>query len=282
MNERLGRGLSALIPDRDEDRSNQLGLGTLPIEKIRVNRYQPRKSFDNDRLLELAESIKENGIIQPLIVTKTQGSEYELIAGERRLQAARLAGLDLVPVVIRSVSQKEQLQLAIVENIQREDLNPIEEALAYQTLAEDFGLTHAQIAQIMAKNRSTITNSIRLLKLSPEIQDLINSGELTAGHARAILSVEEAYQLDFALYLAKYRLSVRQAEEKAPSFKPEAPRPKPVSTPLINSIQSDLQRTLGLKVKISGHVNKGKISIEYRSQEELAAFKALINKLREQ
>jgi len=281
MNERLGRGLSALIPDREDERGQQLGLGTLPIDKIRVNRYQPRKSFDNERLMELAESIKENGIIQPLIVTKTQGSEYELIAGERRLQAAKLAGLDLVPVVIRSVSQKEQLQLAIVENIQREDLNPIEEAMAYNTLAEDFSLTHAQIAQIMSKTLSTISNSIRLLKLSPEIHDMINIGELTAGHARAILSVEEELRLSFALFIAKYRLSVRQAEDKAPSYKPEQARLKPVSTPLIKSIQSDLQRTLGLKVSITGHVNKGKISIEYRSQEELAAFKALINKLRE-
>ena len=282
MNERLGRGLSALIPDRDEDRSNQLGLGSLPIDKIRVNRYQPRKSFDAERLAELAESIKENGIIQPLIVTKTQGSEYELIAGERRLQAAKLAGLDLVPVVIRSVSQKEQLQLAIVENIQREDLNPIEEALAYQTLAEDFKLTHAQIAQIMSKNRSTITNSIRLLNLSPEIQDMINSGELSAGHARAILSVEEERRLPFAQYLAKYRLNVRQAEEKAPSFRPETPKPKPASTPVIKSMETHMSSALGLKVSIKGHANKGKISIEYRSQEELAAFNDLIKKLKEQ
>lgn len=280
MNERLGRGLSALIPDKDTDHSGQLGLSTLPIEKIRLNRYQPRKSFDSEKLAELAESIRENGIIQPLIVTKTQGSDYELIAGERRLQAAKLAGLDIVPVVIRSVSPKEQLQLAIVENIQREDLNPIEEAMAYQALAEDFALSHADIAQIMSKNRSTITNSIRLLKLSPQIQEMINSGELSAGHARAILSVDQENQLAFAQYLAKYRLSVRQAEEKAPDFRPTGSKPKvPASTPILRNIQNELQRSLGLKVNIRGAANRGKISIEYRSQEELAAFKELIAKL---
>ncbi|HNQ44303.1 MAG TPA: ParB/RepB/Spo0J family partition protein, partial [Candidatus Cloacimonadota bacterium] len=140
MNEHLGRGLSALIPNRDEPASISAGIGTLPIEKIKPNRYQPRKSFDPERLRELSESIRENGIIQPLIVTKSEGTDYELIAGERRLEAARLAGLDRVPVVVRSVSKKEQLQLAIIENVQREDLNPIEEALAYQALAEDFSL----------------------------------------------------------------------------------------------------------------------------------------------
>ncbi|NLK50362.1 MAG: ParB/RepB/Spo0J family partition protein [Candidatus Cloacimonetes bacterium] len=282
MNERLGRGLSALIPDNKEESNRQMGLSTLPIDKIRLNRLQPRMNFDQEKLNELAESIKENGIIQPLIVTKTQGSEYELIAGERRLQAAKIAGLDIVPVVIRSVSQKEQLQLAIVENIQREDLNPIEEALAYHTLAEDFGLSHAQIAQTMSKSRSTITNSIRLLKLSPQIQEMINSGELSAGHARAILSLEEHLQLPFAQHIVKYKLSVRQAEEKAGSFRLETPKTKASVSPVISGIQSDLQRTLGMKVKIKGHINKGQIAIEYRSQEELAAFKSLINKLREQ
>ncbi|MDD3144094.1 MAG: ParB/RepB/Spo0J family partition protein, partial [Candidatus Cloacimonetes bacterium] len=154
MNERLGRGLSALIPqdqDSPEPRSN---LGTLPLNQIKANPYQPRRVFDPVALQELAESIKANGIIQPLIVNKTAASDFELIAGERRLQAARLAGLESVPVVIRSVSQKEQLQLAIVENVQREDLDPIEEAYAYQTLADDFKLTHQEVAQIVSRDRA--------------------------------------------------------------------------------------------------------------------------------
>lgn len=282
MNERLGRGLSALIPERDEGKSGQLGLSTLPIEKIRVNRYQPRKSFDNDKLAELADSIKENGIIQPLIVTKTEGSEYELIAGERRLQAAKLAGLDIVPVVIRSVSKKEQLQLAIVENIQREDLNPIEEAMAYAALAEDFALTHAQIAQIMAKERSTISNSIRLLKLPQSVQAFVNDGTLSSGHARAILSVEESLQEAFAAHIVQHNLTVRQAEERAPKFSLATPIPKPEQTPLFHNLERDLQRTLGLKVKVTERDGKGSITLKYSSHEELMAFKTLINKLREQ
>jgi ParB family transcriptional regulator, chromosome partitioning protein len=282
MNERLGRGLSALIPDRDEAKTGHLGLSTLPIDKIHANRYQPRKNFDNDKLAELADSIKENGIIQPLIVTKTEGSEYELIAGERRLQAAKLAGLEIVPVVIRSVSKKEQLQLAIVENIQREDLNPIEEALAYAALAEDFSLTHAQIAQIMAKERSTITNSIRLLKLPQSVQGMVNDGLISSGHARAILSVEEPLQEAFAEYIVQHGLTVRMAEERAPKFTGNNPPAKPEQTPLFHNLERDLQRTLGLKVKVTERNGKGSITLKYASHEELMAFKTLVNKLREQ
>jgi ParB family chromosome partitioning protein len=157
MNEHLGRGLSALIPNAETKNLQNAGIGTLPIDRIRPNRFQPRKRFDTESLKELAQSIVENGIIQPLIVTKSTGSEYELIAGERRLEAAKMAGLEEVPVVIRSVSKKEQLQMAIIENIQREDLDPIEEAMAYQTLADDYQLTHQQIAQVMGKDRVTIT-----------------------------------------------------------------------------------------------------------------------------
>lgn len=281
MNNRLGRGINALIPDTEEKSLNSMGLSTLPIDIIKLNRRQPRKTFNSEKLNELAESIKENGIIQPLIVSKTQNSDYELIAGERRLQAAKLAGLQNVPVVIRSVSDKELLQLAIVENVQREDLNPIEEAMAYQALAEDFQLTHSEIATVVSKNRSTITNSIRLLKLKPEILELINDGALSAGHARAILSVNEEHQLAFALHLAKYRLSVRQAEDKARNFNPDAPKAKAAATPLIKSMQKDISRILGFKVKIKGHIHKGSIDIQYNNQEELMELKKLINKLRE-
>lgn len=282
MNERLGRGLSALIPDSADKREAQANIGTLPLNRIRANRYQPRRNFDPDKLAELAESIKENGIIQPLIVTKTEGSDYELIAGERRLQAAKLAGLDLVPVVIRSVSKKEQLQLAIVENVQREDLDPIEEAHAYQTLAEDFELTHQQIAQIMGKDRATISNALRLLKLQPEVQELVISGELSAGHARAVLSVASEHQLAFASFIVQYRLTVRQAEERAKNF-PPAPAPADhtaANSPFVKSLETDLRRILGLKVKVRGQGEKGSITLQYASLEELARFKEMINKLR--
>ncbi len=280
MNERLGRGLSALIPERDNNGATQPGIGTLPIDSIKPNRYQPRKTFDPVRLAELSESIKENGIIQPLIVTKSNGSEYELIAGERRLEAAKLAGLDMVPVVIRSVSKKEQLQLAIIENIQREDLNPIEEALAYSALAEDFELTHVQIAQVMSKDRATITNSIRLLKLPHEVQAMVASDEISAGHARCVLAVEPEYQRSFADFIIKYKLTVRQAEEKAKvyveSLKKEDDAPK--RTALIRSLEQELAGIFRMKATVREHKGKGKITLEYKSQAELEFFRSLLEK----
>lgn len=282
MNEHLGRGLAALIPDRDKPENPQLGIGTLPIGQIKPNRYQPRKSFDPQRLAELSDSIKENGIIQPLIVTKTNASEYELIAGERRLEAAKLAGLEIVPVVIRSVSQKEQFQLAIIENIQREDLNPIEEAMAYAALAEDFELTHKQIAQTMSKERTTITNSIRLLKLPPEVLTMVSSDVLSPGQARCVLAVEPDYQISFAEFILKYKLTVRQAEEKAKTYvqslqQNEEPHKK---TALIRSFEQELLSTFRLKATVREHKGKGKITLEYQNPEELELFRILLNKIR--
>ncbi len=282
MNEHLGRGLSALIPDRESNNTPQLGIGMLPIEQIKPNRYQPRKTFDPQRLAELSESIKENGIIQPLIVTKTSATEYELIAGERRLEAAKLAGMENVPVVIRSVSKKEQFQLAIVENIQREDLNPIEEAMAYSALAEDFQLTHVQIAQVMSKDRATITNSIRLLKLPVEVQSMVSSDIISPGHARCVLAVEPDYQQSFADFIVKYKLTVRQAEEKAKgyvqSLQKEDDTPK--RTALIRSFEQELSSLFRLKAVVREHKGKGKITLEYKSPEELEQLKSILNKLR--
>jgi ParB family chromosome partitioning protein len=282
MNERLGRGLSALIPDREDTRETRSNLGAVPIDRIKDNPYQPRRKFDPETLAELAESIKTNGIIQPLIVTKTEGSDYELIAGERRLQAARLAGLDSVPVVVRSVSKREQLELAIVENVQREDLDPIEEARAYQTLAEDFSLTHVDIAQIMGKERTTISNSIRLLKLPPEVQAMVSEALISPGHARAILSVGEGFQSLFAQFIVQYRLTVRQAEEKAKTFAQSQVKPQRTAdnSAFLKGFENDLRRLLGLKVKVRESGGKGKITLEYKNLEELARFKELINTLR--
>lgn len=282
MNEHLGRGLSALIPGGETDDIIKAGLGTLPIDKIKPNRYQPRKHFDPERLRELAQSIAENGIIQPLIVSKSAGSDYELIAGERRLEAAKLAGLTSVPVVIRSVSKKEQLQLAIVENIQREDLGPIEEAMAYQALAQDFDLTHAQIAISMGKDRVTITNSLRLLKLPDDVIELVAAEELTAGHARAVLSVQPEYQILFARHIIKYKLSVRQAEQKAKTYasslqKGEA---EPRKNPLTHSFEQQLSTIFPGKVSVQERQGRGKITLEYKSPQELQQIKEIIDKLR--
>ncbi|MCB5252164.1 MAG: ParB/RepB/Spo0J family partition protein [Candidatus Cloacimonadaceae bacterium] len=282
MNEHLGRGLSALIRDKEPNDNIKAGLGTLPIDKIKPNRYQPRKHFDPERLKELAQSIAENGIIQPLIVSKSAGSDYELIAGERRLEAAKLAGLTDVPVVIRSVSKKEQLQLAIVENIQREDLGPIEEAMAYQALTQDFALTHAQIATTMGKDRVTITNSLRLLKLPDDVIELVAAEELTAGHARAVLMVQPEYQILFARHIIKYKLSVRQAEQKAATYasslqKGEA---EPERDALTHSFEQQLSSIFPGKVSVHERQGKGRITLEYKSPQELQKIKEIIDKLR--
>jgi ParB family chromosome partitioning protein len=269
MNDRLGRGLSALIPENDLEENPKLGISTLPIDSIKPNRYQPRKIFDAEKLAELTESIKENGIIQPLIVTKTTSSEYELIAGERRLEAAKLAGLEKVPVVIRSVSKKEQLQFALIENIQREDLNPIEEALAYNALVEDFGLTHNQISEIVGKDRATITNSLRLLKLPERIKQMLISGELNSGQARAVLSVKPELQISFAEYIIKYNLTVREAEDKAKTYsedKTAAPQKAKTSSRVVD-LEKELHQLFKMKVKVQEANGKGKITFVYKSEE---------------
>jgi len=282
MNDRLGRGLSALIPENDLEENPKLGISTLPIESIKPNRYQPRKIFDAEKLAELTESIKENGIIQPLIVTKTTSSEYELVAGERRLEAAKLAGLEKVPVVIRSVSKKEQLQLALIENIQREDLNPIEEALAYNTLVEDFGLTHNQISEIVGKDRATVTNSLRLLKLPEEIKQMLVSGELNTGQARAVLSVKPEWQISFAEYIIKYNLTVRQAEDKAKTYSEDKKgEPKKAKTnPRTVDLEKELHTLFNMKVKVQETNGKGKITFVYKSEEELLKFITILDKIK--
>ena len=284
MNERLGRGLGALIPESDETAQTAAGITLVPVGHIKANRYQPRRRFVQEKLTELAMSIRENGIIQPIIVTKTASSEYELIAGERRLEAAKLAGLENVPVVVRSVSRKEQLELAIIENVQREDLNPIEEAMAYRMLISDFQLTHNDVAQKMAKDRVTITNSLRLLNLSEEIQELVSSGELSAGHARAILSLPAEEQSAFAAFILKHKLTVRQAEDKARTWgQEEVPRAAKVSVKnsLLHSFERDLSRLLKVKATIKDSRGKGKITLEYSSPEELETLKTLLFSLKQ-
>ena len=276
MNDRLGRGLGSLIPYSNNDNNPAPGLGTLATSQIKPNRYQPRKKFDAEKLAELAESIRENGIIQPIIVTKTEGSEYELIAGERRLEAAKMAGLERVPVVIRSVSKKEQLQLAIIENVQREDLDAIEEALAYRVLAEDFSLTHKDIAQIMSKERTTISNSLRLLNLPQEVQDMVSVGEISAGHARAVLALESQYQTDFAAFILKYNLTVRQAEEKSKTWVEKLSEQKEEQqskTAMTRSLEQEISSVLQVKAIVRDNKGKGKITLQYNNPEELEQLK---------
>jgi ParB family chromosome partitioning protein len=237
------------------------------VDHIKPNRFQPRKKFKQEKLQELANSLKENGIIQPIIVTKRDESQYELVAGQRRLEAAKLAGFDEIPVIIRSVSLKEQLQFAIIENVQREDLTAIEEAQAYQQLNTEFDLTHAQISDIVGKDRATITNLIRLLKLNDDIQDMILDEKLSPGHARAILQVEDQFHEDFANLIIRNNLSVRKAEMEAKRIKESGLFVKPKVeihvVPELAEHEKILKKRYKTKVKIADKNNKGRITFYY-------------------
>jgi ParB family chromosome partitioning protein len=272
---KLGKGLEALISAVPESTDISTGITTIKTDQIKPNRYQPRKQFNNEKLQELANSLKENGIIQPIIVTTKDEGEYELIAGERRLEASKLAGFNEIPVIIRSVSPKEQLQFAIIENVQREDLTAIEEAKAYQQLNEEFKLTHAQISEIVGKDRATITNFIRLLKLSGDVQMMILNEQISSGHARAILQVDEELRDRFSQLIIKNKLSVRKAEEEAKRIKetgtvsPSKKKKEVIEIPELKEFEKNLKQKFNSKVKISDNNYKGKVSFYYSSQDEL-------------
>jgi ParB family chromosome partitioning protein len=265
-------GLGSLIPGSD------LGAGSgpeiVPISVIAVNPYQPRRSFDPAALDELAESIRRHGILQPLTVRRREGG-YELIAGERRLQAARMAGLTDVPVLIRECSDEESLELALVENLQREDLNPMEAAHSYRQLLEDFGLSQADVAERVGKSRSAVANTLRLLGLAPGMQEAVAGGIISEGHARALLGADEPRrELLFQETVAR-GLSVRALEALVaaqPKAKPAGkPKAKPAPDANMLQVQDDLQSALGTKVRFragSTH-DKGVIEIEYYSADDL-------------
>lgn len=270
---KLGRGLEALINTGPESYDQTTGITTLRITEIVPNKYQPRRKFDQEKLHELAISLRENGIIQPIIVTKRDDSLYELVAGERRLEASKLAGFKEVPVIIRSVSPKEQLQFAIIENVQREDLNAIEVAKAYQQLNEEFHLTHAQISEIVGKERATISNLIRLLKLSNKIQDMVLNNSLSSGHARAILQIDEMLQEDFADHIIKNKYSVRKAESEAKRIKERGSitarrNPKLKSNSIVEH-ENLLSRKYKTKVAIQEGTKTGKIVLFYTDEADL-------------
>ncbi|MCB5230606.1 MAG: ParB/RepB/Spo0J family partition protein [Candidatus Cloacimonas sp.] len=273
MSTRLGRGLEALIPISTETDDKSLSISSVRLEKIHPNPYQPRHRFDEEKLQELSNSLKENGMIQPVIVTKRMDSEYELIAGERRLEAAKLAGFTEIPVIIRSVSPQEQLQYALIENIQRENLNPIEEAKAYNQLSEEFSLTHNEIAQLMGKERTTITNSIRLLKLPEPVQDHLSEGRISPGHARAILQLEEENQVDFAAKVIDKAYSVRETEKQAKRIIDGLDKkkllPNQVESQQIKDLSTSLEEKYAVKVNVKPGKKGGTISFKYKSEKEL-------------
>lgn len=263
----LGRGLDALIPIDQEAK----GYILADIDQIKPNAYQPRKEFDEDGIDELASSIKEKGIIQPLIGRRT-GDGYEIIAGERRWRAAQKAGLKRIPIVLKDASESEVLELALIENLQREDLNPIEQAIAYEQLIGDFGLTHDEISKRIGKDRSTITNQIRLLKLPEQVKQAIREREISAGHARAMLSIEsQTKALEILDLIKRNKLSVRQTEKLVQGLmkEREAEKKQKYVDPFISDFTEKLKSILGTQIKVIDRNGKGKIEIEYYSLDDL-------------
>jgi ParB family transcriptional regulator, chromosome partitioning protein len=266
----LGRGLAALIPQRDNAESSS-GTVELPISAISRNPYQPRQAVDESHIDDLAASIAEHGVLQAVLVTQTP-TGYRLIAGERRLRAAERAGLERIPAVVRSATETEQLAWALIENLQRADLNAIEEAHAFQRLIDEFGLSHDDIAHRVGRARSTITNTLRLLDLAPEVQAAVTSGAISEGHARAIGGFSDrAAQLAALATVTRRRLSVRQTEELVRRARNDQPRTRTraAAPPDVDRLERGLREALATKVTLSTARRGGRITIEYYTEEEL-------------
>jgi len=279
----LGRGLNDLglnellssvnsIAAPVESKPNNETLCRLPVEFLQSGQFQPRKDFDQEALAELADSIRSQGIIQPLVVRKLTHNRYEIIAGERRWRAAQLANLSEVPVVIREISDETAMAMALIENIQREDLNSIEEAEALQRLLDEFGLTHQQISTSVGKSRTAVTNSLRLLQLSPDVKTMLERGDLDMGHGRALLALERDEQISAARIVVTKGLSVRETENLVRKLQQKPDNTKPTKTvdPDTLKLQDSLSSRLAAQVKIEHQASgKGKLVIKYNSLDEL-------------
>jgi len=285
----LGKGLDALLSGTDADETRPAGSGELrlPLDQLKANPNQPRRVFDEDALQELAASIREHGVIQPVVVETTADGGYLIVAGERRCRAARIAGLREVPAVVRNYSDERRLEVALIENVQRMDLNPIEEAAAYRNLMELTGLSQEEVAARVGKNRSTVANALRLLKLPEDVQGALAAGQLTPGHARSILSVvNPADQRVLFGRIVGDGISVREAEKMAADLnggiraaaapgsgdKPAKDRP-----PELLAIEQRFIDALGTKVAISGGLRKGSIKIDYYSMDDLDRLYAILS-----
>ena len=268
----LGRGLGALLGDFAEEPQSSSPYQLLPLHKIEPNPGQPRHDFDEEELQQLAESIAVHGVIQPLTVRQLDSGYYQIIAGERRWRAARLANLQEIPVVVIEADDRKAMELALIENLQRQDLNPVEEAMGYQTLIQDFGMTQEETAKRVGKSRPAITNSLRLLGLCPEVLELLRQGKLTAGHARAVLTLDTAKrQQQAAQKIIALGLSVRQAELlcKNMTQKPAAEPPATLAVDYVAECEKNLSRRLGRGVKIVSGKRKGRFELEFYGQEDL-------------
>ena len=279
----LGKGLGALIPETEEEikESNNLFIA---LNKIKNNVEQPRKAFDNEKIAELAESIKTHGIIQPLLVKKSNSDEYIIVAGERRWRAAKMIGLKEVPVIVMDIAEKEILEVSLIENIQRQDLNPIEEALSYKKLLTEFNVTQEELSKRIGKSRTTITNTMRLVNLDKRVQQYLIEGVLSEGHGRAILgtsSLDKQYEI--AQKAIDENLSVREIERLIKSLneqnnkKTRTSKLKKEDNPYYREIKEKLQEHLGTKVNFTTNKNKGKIEIEYYSEEDLQRILDIMN-----
>ena len=279
----LGKGLNSLFSEVDAEVGNKKEATTLPLKKIKPNKDQPRKRFDEAELAELSDSIKQNGILQPLLV-REKGDHYEIVAGERRFQAAKLAQLEEVPVVIKAISDEEVFKLALIENLQRSDLSPIEEAQGYKQLIKQENLTQDDLAKVLSKSRSAITNTLRLLDLPTEVQTLMAEGRISAGHARAILSVSgKEGRIKLAQKVVEENLSVRQTENLAPLFSvTNVEKPKRQPTPqAYKRAARQLRIALDTSVKVRNIRGKNKIEIEFNDEDELAALVEKLSNVKE-
>ena len=280
----LGRGLNALLGDPELPAQGE-GSVSLPISQVEPGLNQPRKRFEQGALDDLAESIRVHGIIQPLTVRRLATGYYQIIAGERRWRAAKAAGLEEIPAVILEADDRKVMELGLIENLQREDLNPAEEARGYRTLMEDYGLTQEQVAQQMGKSRPAITNTLRLLALPEEVMALLEEGSLSAGHARAILSAPtDTLQKEAAKRVVEGQLSVRQTEALIKALqkeKKERPREQgPDFSLYLGELEKDLAGRLGRKVKIAHKGKKGRIELEYYNEQDLETLLALLQGLK--
>ena len=282
-NKGLGKGLGALLGDFSVEPSQDTPYRLLPIYKVEPNPDQPRQDFDEEELQALSDSIAEHGIIQPLTVRELPSGYYQIIAGERRWRAARLANLSEIPAVVVEADDKKAMELALIENLQRQDLNPVEEALGYQSLMEDFGLTQDQTAQRVGKSRPAVANALRLLNLPDGLLKKVRSGELTAGHARAVLSLKsEKKQVEAAQKIIALGLSVRQAELLCKNMSKE-PAPKKEVTLAIDYVaecEKSLSKHLGRGVRIVNGKRKGRFELEFYGQEDLQTLLDALMKLK--
>ena len=285
----LGKGLNALIPEdtvilepkKGKDKNDDNGYSLIDINLIKSNESQPRKSFDDEKIMELAESIKSNGIIQPLILRKDK-DEYIIVAGERRWRAAKYIGIKEIPAVIMDLTEKQILEISLIENIQREDLNSIEEAIAYKKLITDFDLTQEQLSKRIGKSRVAITNIMRLLNLSEDVQQYIIEGVISEGHGRALLAITDSkLQCELAQNVIDDKLSVRELEFLIRKLKtksePSKSKAKKETNPYYKEVIEKLENYFGTKVNVTNKNNKGKIEIEYYSEEDLQRILEIIN-----